>query len=116
MVNGSLRNLRYYGVEPEGLAVADARKLPVTEAQCVVTDPPYGTSATTLGLGARRVVSGFLSSVGDRLSKGHRICMAAPVSVGLGEMGERMGYKHVESHSVYVHRSLTREIAVFEVI
>jgi len=115
MVDGSLRNLRHYGVEPEGMAVADARKLPVTKADCVVTDPPYGTSATTLGLEAKQLVKSFLSSVGDNLSRGHRICMAAPVSVRLGEMGRHLGFKHVESHSVYVHRSLTREIAVFEV-
>ena len=115
MVNGSLRNLRHYGVEPEGVAVADARKLPITEAHCIVTDPPYGTSATTLGLGAKQVVNSFLSSVGDRLSKGKRICMAAPKSVKLGKTGRDLGFKHVESHSVYVHRSLTREIAVFEV-
>jgi len=115
MVDGSLRNLRHYSVEPEGLAVADARRLPVTKVDCVVTDPPYGTSATTLGLGAKQVVSSFLSSVGDKVRKGHRICMAAPVSVRLGEMGRDVGFKHVESHSVYVHRSLTREIAVFEV-
>ncbi len=25
-----------------------------------------------------------------------------------------MGYRHVESHFAYVHRTLTREIAVFE--
>jgi len=115
MVDGSLRNLRHYGFEPEGMAVADARKLPVTQADCIVTDPPYGTSATTLGLEAKQVVESFLSSVGDSLSEGHRICMAAPLSVRLGKLGRDLGFKHVESHSVYVHRSLTREIAVFEV-
>jgi len=115
MVSGSIRNLRHYGVEPEGVAVADARKLPVTEADCVVTDPPYGTSATTLGLEAKQVVESFLSSVSDRLRKGHRICMAAPVPVRLGKIGRKLGFEHVESHFVYVHRSLTREIAVFEV-
>jgi len=115
MVKGSLRNLRHFGVEPEGMAVADARKLPLTRADCVVTDPPYGTSATTLGLGAKQVVESFLSSVGDRLSRGERICMAAPMSVRLSDIGRGLGFKHVESHSVYVHRSLTREIAVFEV-
>jgi len=115
MVDGSLRNLRHYKIEPEGMAVADARKLPITKADCIVTDPPYGTSATTLGLKVRQVVESFLSSVEDSLSKGRRICMAAPMSVRLSEIGRGLGFKRVESHLVYVHRSLTREIVVFEV-
>lgn len=116
MVEGSLQNLKHYGVETEGMAVADAKKLPVIEADCIVTDPPYGTSATTLGFRAEQVVNSFLSSVGDKLPKGKRICMAAPKPVRLSEMGRDLGFKQIESHFFYVHRSLTREIAVFEVI
>lgn len=40
--------------------------------------------------------------------------MASPESIRIGEIGEELGFKHVESHYIYVHRSLTREIAVFE--
>jgi len=115
MVEGSLRNLRHYGVEPEGLAVADARRLPVAEADCVVTDPPYGRSTTTIGLTTRQIVRAFLSNVRDGLAGGKRICMASPKSVGVSRIGRGLGLRHLESHFAYVHRSLTREIAVFEV-
>jgi len=40
--------------------------------------------------------------------------MAAPKTLGIERIGTDLGYKHLESHFVYVHRSLTREIAVFE--
>jgi tRNA G10 N-methylase Trm11 len=40
--------------------------------------------------------------------------MAAPKTLNIGRIGTILGYKHLESHFVYVHRSLTREIAVFE--
>lgn len=114
MVEGSLRNLLYYNVKPEGVAVADAQHLPIAKVNCVVTDPPYGRSATTLGRSTQKIVEDFLSSVEDRLPKGKRICIASPKSVEVGKIGEELGLKHVESHFVYVHRSLTREIAVFE--
>ena len=114
MVRGSLQNLLHYGVKPEGIAVADARHLPAAKVDCIVTDPPYGRSATTLGWGTKRIVEDFLSTIGDMLPRGRRICMASPKSIRLDKIGKELGFKHVESHFVYVHRSLTREIAVFE--
>jgi len=113
MVRGSLQNLLHYGVKPRGMAVADARHLPVAKVDCIVTDPPYGRSATTLGWDTRQIVEDFLSTIGDMLPRGRRICMASPKSVRIGKIGEELGFKHVESHFVYVHRSLTREIAIF---
>jgi len=114
MVRGSLQNLLHYGAKPEGVGVADARHLPVAKVDCIVTDPPYGRSATTLGWDTRQIVEDFLSAIEDMLPKGKRICMASPKSIRIGKIGKESGFKHVESHFVYVHRSLTREIAVFE--
>lgn len=114
MIKGSLRNLLHFGVRPEGMIVADAKHLPITEIDCVATDPPYGRSATTLGWSTRQIVESFLSNVGETLPRGRRICIAAPKSIDVGEIGRDSGFKHLESHLVYVHRSLTREIAVFE--
>lgn len=114
MVEGSLQNLRYYGVKSEGMAVADARHPPVTIVDCVVTDPPYGRSATTLGWSTQQIVKHFLSVIGETLPRGRRVCMASPKSIRIGTMGEEWGLKHIGSHFAYVHRSLTREIAIFE--
>jgi len=114
MIEGTMRNLCYYGVEPEGLALADARSMPAADSSIdsVVTDPPYGISATTLGARTADLVEGFLSNIIDKIKKGRRVCIAAPMNIGIGELGERLGFKHLESHFVYVHRRLTREIAV----
>ncbi len=114
MVRGSLQNLLHYGLEPDGVAVADARHLPIAKTDCVVTDPPYGRSATTLGQTTRQLVEDALSAINGKLARGRRICMASPESIRIGKIGEELGFKHVESHHIYVHRSLTREIAVFE--
>jgi tRNA (guanine10-N2)-dimethyltransferase len=116
MVKGSLRNLKACGLNSEGLIVSDVRSLPLREGSvdCVATDPPYGTSATTLGRGPRQVFESFFSSVDGVLKKGRKVCLAAPDTVQVKGIGERSGFKHIESHFIYIHRSLTREIAVFQ--
>ena len=114
MMKGSLKNMEYFNIKPEGLIVSDARNPPITKVDSVVTDPPYGRSATTLKLTTGEIVEGVLGSVQEVLKKGGRICMAAPKTLDIGCIGTTLRYKHLESHFVYVHRSLTREIAVFE--
>jgi len=114
MVKGTLQNLSHFNIKPEGVIVADARSLPLTKVDCVVTDPPYGRSATTLKRTTKQVVEEVLMAVHSLLDEGHRVCMAAPKSLNIRGIGTILGYKHLESHFVYVHRSLTREIIVFE--
>jgi tRNA (guanine10-N2)-dimethyltransferase len=114
MLRGGLKNILHYGIKPEGVAIADARYPPVAKVDCIVTDPPYGRSASTLGASTRLIVEDFLSAVGDKISRGRRICMAAPKTIRIDDAGESAGFKHLESHFVYVHRSLTRQIVVFE--
>ncbi|MEM2780255.1 MAG: hypothetical protein QW791_05225, partial [Candidatus Bathyarchaeia archaeon] len=104
----------YFGITPEGLIVADAKNPPVKAVDCVVADPPYGKSATTLKRTTKQIIEECLNAVHDMLGKGGHVCMAAPKTVGITQIGKALGYKHVESHMVYIHRSLTREIAVFK--
>jgi len=42
------------------------------------------------------------------------ICIAAPKTLNISQLGAELGFRHVESHFAYVHQTLTREIAVFE--
>lgn len=116
MVKGSLRNFAHFGIKPEGLVMADARKPPIKAVDCIVADPPYGRSATTLKCTTKQIMEEALKAVYEMLDRGRRICMAAPKTIEIGSIGEDSGYKHLESHFVYVHRSLTREIAVLEKI
>jgi tRNA (guanine10-N2)-dimethyltransferase len=114
MLRGGLKNILHYGIKPEGMVIADARYIPVVRVNCIVTDPPYGRSASTLGTSTRLLVEDFLFSARTKISSGKRICMAAPQIIRIEDAGEEAGFKHVESHFVYVHRSLTRQIVVFE--
>ncbi len=114
MAEGTRRNLTRFGAKAEGIVVADARKLPFTHVDAVVTDPPYGKSATTLKSSTEVLVESVLSSAKLLLCKGQRICIASPKTLQIAKHGTALGYKHIESHFAYVHRSLTREIAVFQ--
>jgi len=114
MVLGCRKNLRYFSINAEGLILADARKLPFFRVDCIVTDPPYGRSASTLKSTTRDLVYDVLVSAYRLLPEGHRVCIASPKTLNIGAIGISIGFKHVESHFAYVHSTLTREIAVFE--
>ncbi len=114
MTKGALRNIRHFDLSPEGIILADARRLPLCRMDCVVTDPPYGRSATTLGSNTKAIVEGIFASAYTILGKGQRICIASPKTLCISKIGKSLGYTHLESHFAYVHRTLTREIAVFE--
>ena len=114
MVLGCKKNLTHFNIAPEGLVLADARHLPFVRVDFVVTDPPYGRSASTLKSTTKDLVQQVLASSHKILSIGQRICIASPKTLNIKALGKAIGYRHVESHFAYVHRTLTREIAVFE--
>ncbi|MCX8153470.1 MAG: TRM11 family methyltransferase [Candidatus Bathyarchaeota archaeon] len=114
MAHGCRKNLAFFGIQPEDIVIADARQLPLTRAECIATDPPYGRSATTLKSTTKHIVDGVLRSANSLLQRGQRICIASPKTLNIAQVGLDLGYRHVESHFAYVHRTLTREIAVFE--
>ncbi|MCJ7469380.1 THUMP domain-containing protein [Candidatus Bathyarchaeota archaeon] len=114
MVRGTIRNLVSAGAHAEGVIVADARNLPLKKIDCVVTDPPYGISSTTMKRTTLQIVEELLKGVYGLMDSGQRICLASPKTLKVARLGAALGYKHLESHFVYVHRSLTREIVVFE--
>ena len=114
MIIGTRKNLCFFNIAAEGLVLADARQLPFFKVDCVVTDPPYGRSSRTLKSTTRQLVQDVLASTHRLLGVGQRICIASPKTLKIKALGEALGYVHVESHFAFIHRSLTREIAVFE--
>ncbi len=112
-VRDSLVNMKYFGLQPVGMLLADARTLPFKQVDAIVTDPPYGTAASTHGLPTHQLFRQFVNSAYETVSPGGRMCIGAPSKVNVDALGEEAGWIPLEHHEVYVHRSLTREIAVF---
>jgi tRNA (guanine10-N2)-dimethyltransferase len=127
MILGTQKNLRFFNIAAEGLVLADSRRIPLFKVDAVVTDPPYGRSSSTLKSTTKQLVEDVLASSLALLGVGQRICIALPITVNQqGEVDhmakdlagyiEGLGYKTIESHLVFIHRSLTREIMVYEKI
>ena len=125
MILGTKKNLRFFNIAAEGLVFADSRKIPLFKVDAIVTDPPYGRSSSTLKSTTKQLVQEVLAASYGLLGVGQRICIALPIRVNqqgqvdhmakdLAEYIEGLGYKTIESHLVFVHRSLTREIMVYE--
>jgi len=112
MVRGARANLTHYGAGPFGLVVGDAMRAPIRAVESIVTDPPYGREASTHGRKLGTLFREFLPSAGAILSSGHYLCICCPSDVQLSSAAKTAGFKLVESHLVYVHRSLTRRILV----
>ncbi len=115
MVEGAKLNLNYFKVKRYHLMVADALKPPVHHVDSIITDPPYGRSATTRGLSTASIIEGFLSKATSLLSKGGTICIASPKTVDVRGIGEKLGFTVRDTHQIRIHRSLTRVIAVLAV-
>ncbi len=125
MILGTQKNLRFFNISAEGLVLADSRKTPFSKVDCIITDPPYGRSSSTLKSTTKQLVEEVLASSRELLGVGQRICIALPIQVNGCGKTERLaevlkshianlGFKTIESHKVYIHRSLTREIMVYE--
>lgn len=114
MALSSVMNLKHYGFESLGIVLTDAARLPILKVDAIATDPPYGTAASTLRRGIRRILLDFLPEAARILSPGSCAAVAAPKGAGLAEAAEDSGFKVQEIHEVYIHRRLTREIVTLK--
>lgn len=112
MLRGARRNLAHFGFSPFGLLKGDARSLPLQRADAIATDPPYGTGASTLKSTTRKILEDFLPQARNILKVGDRAVVTSPVGTRASELAEANGFRVLDQHQVYVHRSLTREILV----
>ncbi|RLI06861.1 hypothetical protein DRO32_04930 [Candidatus Bathyarchaeota archaeon] len=115
MAFGCLLNLRFLGLEPDGIVVADALAPPFPEGDRVVTDPPYGRSASTAGRSTRGLYEDLLALIPELLPPGKMACLAAPSDLCVADMARDMGLGPVEAHYYFVHSGLTRELLVVRV-
>jgi tRNA (guanine10-N2)-dimethyltransferase len=113
MVKGANENLSSLNIESE-LFCADISEVKdrVAEVDAIATDPPYGKAATTNREGVFSLYKRAFEAFSDILKPGSYASVVLP-DLELIEMGkEYLTLK--ESHSMKVHRSLTRHFCVFK--
>ncbi len=115
MIKGAKRNLEHYRIDNANLILSDALCFPVTNFGAIATDPPYGRTASTCGISMPSLIQRFLKNASDALPKNGFLCISSPKDNKTVNTAENYSFKVQEIHSVYVHRSLTREIAVLKI-
>ena len=105
-VAGAKQNLRRQGHVIKG----DARQLPLRLIDGILTDPPYGRSASTKGVPLPELIKVFLSDAADRLLPNRLVCISFPMHFPFQRLLSTSKFDCLEEHSVFVHSSLTRRI------
>jgi tRNA (guanine10-N2)-dimethyltransferase len=110
MVEGTGKNLMHVGVDAE-LRVCDVGDILGTLGRVsgIATDPPYGKSTSTSGEGIPALYARSFKAFSEVLDKGSRAAVVVP-DMKLLEAVD--GFELVESHRLWVHRSLTRHFCV----
>jgi tRNA (guanine10-N2)-dimethyltransferase len=110
MIEGSRKNLKHVGVDAE-LRVCDVSDIPemLGHVRGIATDPPYGKSTSTNGEGIPALYARSFKAFSDVLDKGSRVAVVVPDKKLLKGAD---GFELIESHGLWVHRSLTRHFCV----
>jgi tRNA (guanine10-N2)-dimethyltransferase len=114
MIEGSQKNLDHLKLSAD-LKLCDVGEIPqmVGLVDGIATDPPYGRSTSTDGEGIPELYQRSFDAFSAVLKSGARISIVVP-DVELVRNQE--GFRFLESHRLWVHRSLTRNFCVFESI
>ncbi|MFX1486126.1 MAG: THUMP domain-containing protein [Promethearchaeota archaeon] len=113
MVRGSIRNLKHFIADNYSVILGDARRLPLSCVGGIATDPPYGISASTKGEKVEKLITEFMENTSDVLKVDGYLCLACPSTVSALDLEDISKLDLYERHTMYIHRSLTRQILVF---
>lgn len=116
MVEGTKKNLQYCNIKDYEVFHGNARniKLPY-KVDAIVTDPPYGISASTAGIESKRIYKESLLSMQEILKEDGYICMATPHYLDIHELVGHTKFKIIEQYDIRMHKSLTRVISVLKI-
>ena len=112
MIEGAKRNLEHVKAEAE-LHLCDVGEIGsvVGRVDGIATDPPYGRATTTDGEGIPDLYARSFDSFSEVLARNGRAAVVVP---DLRLVDDVDGFRRMENHALWVHRSLTRHFCVFE--
>ncbi|MDD3753340.1 MAG: TIGR01177 family methyltransferase [Methanobacterium sp.] len=117
MVEGTKENLQHCDIQDYHVFQEDARKLKLPKVvDAIVTDPPYGISASTGGESSENLYSQSMISLERLIKDDGLLCLATPHYLNLDEIFKGTKFKIIEQHHIRMHKSLTRVISVLKKI
>jgi len=111
MVRGALSNMTRFNQEWMGVIRADATMSPLTRADAIVTDVPYGRASSTRGRDTRELIDLVLPVFSELLRPSGFLVLMHPQEAGVAAVGE---LEVIEEHHLHVHKRLTRTITVLK--
>lgn len=115
MVEGTIKNLEYCGINDHEVFREDARNLKLDfKVNAIATDPPYGISASTGGEESQYLYSQALTNMGQLLMEKGRLCLATPHYMDIQELVRCTKFEIIEQHHIRMHKSLTRVISLLK--
>ncbi|MBI5680443.1 MAG: TIGR01177 family methyltransferase [Methanobacterium sp.] len=113
MVEGTKKNLEYCNIKDYDVFQGDARKINIPyKVDAIVTDPPYGISASTAGDESKNIYKATLSSMENIIKDDGYICMATPHYLDINALASHTKFKIIEQYEIRMHKSLTRVVSV----
>jgi tRNA (guanine10-N2)-dimethyltransferase len=109
MCSGAKQNMKRFGQPWLGVVRSDFAFTPITSANAIATDVPYGRASSTMGKETESILSGVLVGGATLLSSGSRMVLMHPDYVTIPTTPH---WALEEEHSIYVHKRLTRVISV----
>jgi len=112
MVKGTKKNLEHYGISNYQVIQEDARNLELLhKVDAIVTDPPYGISASTRGEKSHDLYHQSMESLQRLIKEDGLVCLATPHYLDLDEILTGTKFKIIEQYHIRMHKSLTRIIS-----
>jgi tRNA (guanine10-N2)-dimethyltransferase len=112
MVEGARRNLAHLKARAE-LRVSDVGDIlgKIGQVEGIATDPPYGRSTSTNGEKIPALYGRAFNAFEDVLERRSRVAIVVP---DLELLEGVKGFRLLETHNLWVHRSLTRRFCLLE--
>ncbi len=115
MVQGTIENLEYCGIKNHEIFQSDARRIKLPyKVDAIVTDPPYGISASTGGEKSETLYEQALIAMESLIKDNGRICMATPHYMDIQNLVARTNFEIIEQYHIRMHKSLTRVVSVLK--
>jgi tRNA (guanine10-N2)-dimethyltransferase len=115
MVDGTRKNLEFCHIKDYEVFRGDARNIKLSfKVDAIVTDPPYGISASTAGVESKKIYEDTLFSMQEIIKDDGFICMATPHYLNISELISHTKFKIIEQYMIRMHKSLTRVISVLQ--
>ena len=116
MIVGANKNLQHFTPKADfEFLIGDARNLPFNGTiDSISTDPPYGRSTSTHGREIKNLLKQFFEQANQALKHKGYLAIGMFEEMPLQEVANEYNFEVKVYEKLYIHKSLTRKVGVFQ--